>query len=197
MSDRARTPSKDVERALVDAAETVLIRDGLVGVTVRAVAAEARVAPMGVYNRFSGKDGLERELLIRGFQGLRTEVSAADDTDPLTRLRTAALGYRRFAIEHPQHYLIMFQASAGRHFASEAVQISASGAFGELVAHIDYALARSAIVEGEATELAQQFWSALHGSVSLELNGAMRDPDPLGSYTKLIDLVIRGLKSEF
>src|ERR687893_273816 len=47
-----RTPSRDLEAALVDAAERVLVRDGLRGLTVRAVATEAGVAPMGVYNRF-------------------------------------------------------------------------------------------------------------------------------------------------
>ncbi|HEY4993338.1 MAG TPA: helix-turn-helix domain-containing protein, partial [Nakamurella sp.] len=53
-----RTPSRDIELALVDAAERVLVRDGPGAVTVRAVAIEAGVAPMGVYNRFGGKDGL-------------------------------------------------------------------------------------------------------------------------------------------
>jgi AcrR family transcriptional regulator len=200
MADRARTPSartpsKDVERALVDAAEAVLIRNGLAGVTVRAVAAEARVAPMGVYNRFGGKDGLERELLIRGFEGLRAEVGAPGDVDPIARLRAAAAGYRRFAVEHSQHYLIMFQASAGKHFDNDAVLASASHAFGELVAHISYAIDRDAIAPGNAVELAQQVWSALHGAVSLELNGAMRSPAPEDSYGKLVDLLIRGLQT--
>ncbi len=60
-----RTPSRDLEVALVDAAERVLVRDGPEAVTVRAVAVEAGVAPMGVYNRFGGKDGLVDELLER------------------------------------------------------------------------------------------------------------------------------------
>lgn len=196
MAERARTPSKDVERALVEAAETVLIRDGLAGVTVRAVAAEARVAPMGVYNRFSGKDGLERELLIRGFHALRAEVAAAADADPIARLRGMAAGYRRFAIEHPQHYLMMFHQTAdSTHFANAAVQDSASGTFGELVAHIGYAIARGAIREGDAIAIAQHVWSALHGAVSLELGGAMRVSDPETSYAELVELLIRGLRS--
>ncbi|CAM4048316.1 TetR/AcrR family transcriptional regulator [Nocardia ninae] len=196
MADRARTPSKDVERALIEAAEVVLIRDGLAGVTVRAVAAEASVAPMGVYNRFSGKDGLECELLIRGFQSLRAEVRAPADAEPLTRLRESAIGYRRFAIEHPQHYQMMFHhPSAGKHFANKAVQESASGTFDELVAHIGYAIARGAITEGDAVERAQQFWSALHGAVSLELNGAIRTPDPAATYAQLVELLIHGLRN--
>jgi hypothetical protein len=47
---------------LLNAAEGVLVKDGLRGLTVRAVAAEAGVAPMSVYNQFGGKAALgERE----------------------------------------------------------------------------------------------------------------------------------------
>ena len=64
----ARTPSQDVEQNLLDAAEAVLVREGLAGVTVRAVAAEAGVAPMGVYNRFGSKDGLIDALVMRSLR---------------------------------------------------------------------------------------------------------------------------------
>ncbi|MFE3059454.1 TetR/AcrR family transcriptional regulator [Nocardia sp. NPDC059239] len=194
MAERARrTPSKDVERVLVDAAEAVLVREGLEGVTVRAVAAEAGVAQAGVYSRFGGKDGLERELLIRGFDALRAEVATADEADPIMRLRVAAQSYRRFAIEHPDHYSIMFAATVGKHFTSETVQESAGRAFGELVVHLGYAIGLGAIRTGDPGDLAQQVWSALHGAVSLELNGAMRAPDPEDSYRRMVDLLIRGL----
>jgi AcrR family transcriptional regulator len=52
----------------VSAAEAVLVKDGPGGLTVRAVAAEAGIAPMGVYNRFGGKDGLVDALLIIGWR---------------------------------------------------------------------------------------------------------------------------------
>ncbi len=84
-----RTPSQDVERALVDAAEAVLVREGPAGVTVRAVAAEAGVAPMGVYNRFGGKDGLVSAILVaRAFELLpRPDLGTAR-----RRTRGAAAG---------------------------------------------------------------------------------------------------------
>src|ERR1700759_2832477 len=74
---RGRTPSADVERELLTAAEAVLVRQGPGGLTVRAVAAEAGIAPMGVYNRLGGKDGLVDALLIRGFDRLRASCEAA------------------------------------------------------------------------------------------------------------------------
>src|ERR1700685_3916504 len=44
---RGRTPSADVERELLAAAEAVLVREGPGGLTVRAVATEAGIAPDG------------------------------------------------------------------------------------------------------------------------------------------------------
>src|SRR6202035_5492948 len=86
---RARTPSSDVQRELISAAEQVLVRDGPGGLTVRAVAAQAGIAPMGVYNRLGGKDGLIDALLIIGFDRLRASIDAAmnDTAEPSMRAR--------------------------------------------------------------------------------------------------------------
>src|SRR3954449_919923 len=89
-----RTPSRAVEQALVDAAERVLVRDGLGGLTVRAVATEAGVAPMGVYNRFGNKDGLVAAVLARGFEGLRAATAAAGDGGPGGPARGRGRGHR-------------------------------------------------------------------------------------------------------
>src|SRR4051795_9729501 len=99
-----RTPSRDLEAVLVDAAERVLVRDGLRGMTVRAVATEARVAPMGVYNRFGSKTGLIAAVLVRGFDGLAGSIRATEDADPAERLGNCGRSYRRFALANPQHY---------------------------------------------------------------------------------------------
>src|SRR6201996_5612750 len=98
---RTRTPSADVERELLAAAETVLVREGPGGLTVRAVAAEAGAAPMNVYNRLGGKDGLVGALLIRGFDRLRPvldEVAEASHPDMETRLLGSGHAYRAFAL---------------------------------------------------------------------------------------------------
>ena len=106
---RRRTPSTDIERELVGAAEEVLVRDGPAGVTVRAVAAQAGIAPMGVYNRLGGKDGLVDALLIRGFDMLRAAVAGGDEPDLLDRLWACGLRYRQFALANRHFYAIMFE----------------------------------------------------------------------------------------
>src|ERR1700722_13756969 len=111
---RGAAPSADVERELLAAAEAVLARSGPAGLTVRAVAAEAGIAPMGVYNKLGGKDGLLGALLIRGFDRLRTSLEAAlaDTTEPMrVRFGTCGLIYRQFALDNPHFYAMMFEGA--------------------------------------------------------------------------------------
>jgi AcrR family transcriptional regulator len=187
-----RTRSVDVEGALVDAAEAVLVREGPAGVTVRAVAAEAGVAPMGVYNHLGGKDGLVSAILIRGFDGLRASIASGDEEDAVERLRACGLRYRNFALEHPQHYAVMFEGAISMEHESEEVGQHAAAAFGALVNTVAYGIARGAIRQGDAFDIAQQIWSTVHGAVALELKGLVLTPDPAATYRSLIETLIRG-----
>src|SRR6202012_1323592 len=98
---------------LLTAAEAVLVREGPGGLTVRAVAAKAGIAPMGVYNRLGGKDGLVDALLIRGFDRVRPSLEAplSDPAEPDMRARfvSCGLSYRQFALANPHFYAIMFE----------------------------------------------------------------------------------------
>ena len=176
---RGRTPSADIERELLAAAEAVLVRDGPGGLTVRAVAAEAGIAPMGVYNRLGGKDGLVDALLIKGFDRLRAAVDAAinDTAEPSMRTRLFACGrnYRRFALDNPQ------------------VHEHAKAAFGALVRAVELAAAAGVLDAPDPVEAAQQIWSAVHGAVALELKGLVLTPDPQYTYQATLTTIFRGM----
>src|ERR1700742_2596033 len=123
---RPRTPSSDVERELLAAAEAVLVRDGPGGLTVRAVAAEAGIAPMGVYNRLGGKDGLVDALLIKGFDRLRLTVDNTLTATPAKpdmrdRILACAASYRRCALDNPHFYAIMFEDAIHHEFDNAEV----------------------------------------------------------------------------
>jgi AcrR family transcriptional regulator len=194
---RGRTPSADIERELLAAAETVLVRDGPGGLTVRAVAAEAGIAPMGVYSRLGGKDGLVNALLIKGFDRLRAYMDAAvtDTAQPSMHGRFVGCGmsYRQFALDNPHFYAIMFEDAIPRDRENPEVAEHADGTFGALVRVVELATAAGVIVAPDPVEAAQQIWSAVHGAVALELKGMVLTPDPLRTYLELLDTVTRGL----
>ena len=189
-----RTPSRDLEQALVDAAERVLVREGLGGVTVRAVATEAGVAPMGVYNRFGSKDGLVSAVLVRGFDGLRAAVGAGTEEDPTQRLLTCGRSYRGFALGHPQHYAAMFGSGVAPDEGTAELAVHAGAAFEALVENVRYAMAAGVLRSADPVETAQLIWSSVHGAVSLELAGLVITGDPAASYEALLHLLIAGLR---
>ena len=190
---RSRTPSAEVERDLVAAAEAVLVRDGPGAVTVRAVAAEAGIAPMGVYNRLGGKDGLVHALLIIGFDRLRAAIESGTEPDMLTRLHACGLRYREFALSNPHFYAIMFEDAIPHEHDSLEVQAHAQAAFAALVRMVELAAAAEQIVAPDPTEIAQQIWSAVHGAVALELKDLVLTPDPAATYRAFLATILRGL----
>ena len=190
---RGRTPSADVERELLAAAEAVLVREGPGGLTVRAVATEAGIAPMGVYNRLGGKDGLVDALLIRGFDRLRAACDATAGPDATARFFDAGRRYREFALANPHFYAIMFEDAIPHMFDNPEVAEHAEAAFNALVRVVELTAAAGAIAAPDPVEVAQQIWSAIHGAVALELKGLIQTEDPAATYQASLETLFRGL----
>jgi AcrR family transcriptional regulator len=190
---RNRTPSGAVERELLAAAEAVLVRDGPGGLTVRAVAAEAGIAPMGVYSRLGGKGGLVEALLIKGFTRLTAAIESDSEPDLKERLRSCGLRYRAFALDNKHFYAIMFEGAIPREQDSAEVEQHARATFDALVRIVELAAAAGVLDAPDAFEAAQQIWGTVHGAVALELKGLVLTPDPDATYRALIDTFIRGL----
>jgi AcrR family transcriptional regulator len=188
---RRRTASEEVSAALLHAAEAVLDRDGTAGVTVRAVAAEAAVSPMGVYTRFDNKDGLLNALAIRAFDDLAGAIEVPAEVEPRERLRLACRGYRDFALAHPARYSLIF--STGSPAADPASSATERGreVFAVLVAMVSAAVGESTV---DPVEAGQAMWNAMHGAVTIELARVGQTSAPAASYEQTLDLVISGLR---
>jgi AcrR family transcriptional regulator len=188
MTIRHRTASHQVSAALLHAAETVLDRDGIGGVTVRTVAQQGGVSPMSVYNRFENKDGLIVALAMRAVEQLAEAIDVCEDLEPVERFRQACLRYRRFALRHPARYSLIFGAGSPLEDQSSEVAGSGRAVFAILVDLIRSV--RMTVSEYDSAELAQIAWSALHGAITIEQAGIGQTPDPETTYEKLIDLLV-------
>ncbi|MDF0528514.1 TetR/AcrR family transcriptional regulator [Tsukamurella sp. 8F] len=186
-----RTRTADVRGALVGAAIAVLEREGLRGLTVRAVAKEAGVAPMGVYNHFTDKSGLQLAVVDFGFARLADTIRAVPDAEPVARMLACGHEYRRIALEHPQVYRLMFGPDKGHGGLDNPPR-----AFDALVQTILFAQAGGVVRPGEPTSLAKNVWAAIHGAVMLELD-AVGPPDlPTSTsddYDGVLAMILRGL----
>src|SRR6195952_1062941 len=97
--------------ALLEAAETVLERDGLAGLTLRAVAREAGVSHAAPTHHFGDLTGLLSELAAIGFRQFNAAMVAAGatGTSPLEKAMANAKAYVAYAQAYPGMYSLMFR----------------------------------------------------------------------------------------
>jgi AcrR family transcriptional regulator len=109
---RRDTPQAQLElrSAATSAALTIYLRQGLDGLTMRAVASRVGVTPMALYRYFTNKTELLRALGEVALNELLAEVRAA--IAPLAtareRVRVSALAYIAYWERHPEHYRLVF-----------------------------------------------------------------------------------------
>ncbi|MEV5824305.1 TetR/AcrR family transcriptional regulator [Spirillospora sp. NPDC052242] len=139
-------------------------------VTLRSLVAGTGVSTMAVYTHFGGMDGMWRALRQEGFTRLAagfSEVPASDD--PVRDLATLIAAYAANALDHPDLYRVMFDAS---------VELEDLRAADDTLEHLVQAV-RRAVDAGRLhpdvvpLDLAIQCWAVAHGLVSLVAGGPL------------------------
>ncbi|WP_175942521.1 TetR/AcrR family transcriptional regulator [Caballeronia sp. BCC1704] len=99
-------------QALLQAAEVVLKRDGISGLSLRAIAREAGVSHTAPQHHFGDTAGVLSELAADGFMRLSACIanSARDVQDASERPRAIARGYIEFAKKNPDLMRLMSRA---------------------------------------------------------------------------------------
>jgi AcrR family transcriptional regulator len=191
---RRRTPSADVERELISAAAAVLQRDGIAGLTMRAVAEEAGTAQTTVYNRFGDKRALVEELMIRILDRTAAVFASGDEPDLRDRLIGTAVRFREFYLANPTFFEVLYEMPFPRREVRPEVHEHAAAAIAALRRVVELASVAGVIsARGDPISMTQQLWWAMHGAVSLELKGLIRTPDLDASYRAYLETFLRGL----
>lgn len=183
----------EVGTGLVDAARTVLERDGAAGFTVRAIAAAAGTSTMAVYTRFGGKDGVVEQLWTQGFDLLAEAMHDAGTTDdPLADLQRCGQAYRRFALQHTTLYRVMFSDAVPDYVPSEPARQHAKGTLEALADKLARAMTAGLLHPIDPLRAAAMVWSTCHGVMSLELSH--KDPiDWTGVFDDAVATLVRGM----
>lgn len=147
---------------LLEAALTVLRRDGAAALTVRNITAEAGCSTTGIYTHFGGKHGLVEAIYLEGFESFDRALAACRGPDELLE---SGRVYRRWALANPTHYLVMFGRAVPDFEPSVAARERAFASFEWLID----AVARWGAVDPAAG--AYHLYATVHGYVMLELVG--------------------------
>jgi AcrR family transcriptional regulator len=165
--------------ALLEAAERVLEREGLAGLTLRAVAREAGVSHAAPAHHFADLTGLESELAAVGFRQFNTAVAAAGaiGNTPLERALARAKAYVAYAQAHPGMYGLMFRTERldmSRPTLCDAANASFAGLAGAIGATRHEQISEKALSLEQAADIARA-WSLVHGFTMLLLDGRLTD----------------------
>ena len=194
---RRRAGSDGVEQALLAAAARLLTEAGPEALSIRRVAAEAGVSAMGVYSRFGGKQGLVEALFLDGFARLQQVLATVPRTgDPVEDLLEGSRRYRRFALESPAAYAVMFSRAIPEFVPSAPCKLDAAGAFGVLVDSVRRGTDAGALRPGDPVDIAEGIWATCHGLVSLELAWMGFVPDREAHFEATNAALLRGLRAD-
>jgi AcrR family transcriptional regulator len=165
--------------ALLKAAERVLERDGLAGLTLRAVAREAGVSHAAPTHHFGDLTGLVSELAAIGFRQFNATMGAAcaPDIPYPARGMARAKAYVAYAQAHPGMYGLMFRTER-LDYSRPSLDEAAEAAFAGLASAV--AASRHEPIEQEHLTIEQaaaiaRAWSLVHGFTMLMLDGRLAD----------------------
>jgi AcrR family transcriptional regulator len=185
--------------ALLQAAERVLERDGLAGLTLRAVAREAGVSHAAPTHHFGDLTGLVSELAAIGFR--QFNAAMADACTPETPFPGKGLArakaYIAYARAHPGMYGLMFRTERldySRPSLHEAAEASFAGLASAIAASRHEHIEEEALTLEQAAAIARA-WSLVHGFTMLMLDGRLEDilrRLPAGAdVEKLLDTMLK------
>jgi len=169
-----------LHEALLKAAERVLERDGLAGLTLRAVAREAGVSHAAPTHHFGDLTGLLSELAAIGYREFNAASIAAADAAGNTadeQGTARARAYVAYALAHPGMYSLMFRAERldmKRPALNEAADAAFAGLAGSIAAQRHEEIAAEALSLDQAAAIVRA-WSLVHGFTMLLLDGRIAD----------------------
>ncbi|MEU5860097.1 TetR/AcrR family transcriptional regulator [Nonomuraea sp. NPDC047529] len=152
------------EKLIITVACELAEAEGWEAVTTRRLAERIEYSQPVLYSHFKGKGAIMAAVAVEGCAVLAEELREARTAAPDAGSALAAVGaaYTAFAERRPALYDVIFNLSVDLPFATPQAPAALHAAFGELVEGL-----RPHAGEEDLPLLAETFWAALHGLVTL------------------------------
>ncbi|MFN0194214.1 MAG: TetR/AcrR family transcriptional regulator [Aestuariivirga sp.] len=151
-----------LREALVGAGTAILEKQGLGGLSLRAIARAAGVSHAAPHHHFETLADLLAEIAARGFERFVAQLARKSEgsATPETKLDAMSRAYVDFALENPAVYELMFRQGS-KDLDSAHLGQAASAAWRQLEDAV------AAIDPENAQQRAAFVWSAVHGLATL------------------------------
>jgi AcrR family transcriptional regulator len=160
----------------MDTARRLFAAEGYYAVSMRRIADAIEYSPAAIYVHFKDKEALIRELCTEDFGKLAAEfMQLANEEDPVERIRRSGMVYIRFAVEHPNHYRLMFMTEMDVAPSDEIVASMKGNPESDAYAFLFHSVTEAMSAgrfrreHKDAELLTQTFWAIVHGVASLQV----------------------------
>jgi AcrR family transcriptional regulator len=189
MTPATSPTERNVRAELLHAAVAILNEDGPDALQTRKIAGAAGTSTMAVYTHFGGMPALIAAVADEGLRQFDVALTMPPTADPVADLMATGIAYRRYAIERPHMYRLMF-GSTSAHGINAPAQDLLTLTVAEIndhypsFAHVVRGVHRCMLAgritspsgasppdDATVVAVAAQFWSTIHGFVMLELAG--------------------------
>ncbi len=203
---RRERQRRELTAEIIAIARRQLTEGGRAGVSWRAIAREVGMNPASLYTYFESLDELFTAMILETYAGLAAALETAlADANPavgeptIEPLVAVVSAYRRWAVEHPAHYNLIFTDQIPGYAAppgGPTVEAELSvlrpliAAFGLAVRGEPYSVEDYDDAPPDESARALESWGVVHGLVSLEINNHLPyvdEPERL-----VIDAAVRG-----
>jgi len=160
--------------ALLKAALELIREVGPTAFTLRGVARRAGVSHNAPYRHFRNREELLAAVAREGFDRLTQSMTKAAESgaNAAERLHLSGRGYVQFALRHPQHFTVMFDAPWPI-AAHEETHAAGERAFGTLLRYIEECQTEGYLPRGDSMPQALLAWSLVHGIAKLAVSGRL------------------------
>lgn len=179
---------------ILSAAERIFVEYGYEGATIRKIADEVGVSSTALYMHFQDKSEILVEICSDTFSRMiaANEALAAQDMDPVVRVRQMLEAYVHFGFEHSNAYRLVFCSDSIETHSDRRAELTVLGErcfelFSNAVAAISKA---GRLKTDDVAAAAQVLWMAPHGLISLMIT---RPNFGWGSKDELIALMLDGV----
>ncbi len=189
----------NLRQALVDAALTLIAKNGPTGFSLSEAAKAADVTPAAVYRHFAGRDDLIAEVARQGYDIFAALMEYAyNDGKPTALAAFEATGraYLAFARKYPGHYMAMFESGLSLNAHPDLAVVAQKARTVLETAAEKLSQHMPAGKRPPATMFSAHIWALSHGVVELYMRGAPGAKSPYSPEDLLeagIGIYLRGL----
>lgn len=177
---------------IIQTASEIADREGLSGISLKAVAAVLQIRTPSLYNHIDSLECLLREVAHSGMREINHQMTqAAVGISGDTAIQSAGVAYFRFMIAHPGVYETIQWATWHQNNETEEILSDYHCLMGKLVLSCGLSIT-------EPNPVVRLLEGFLHGYATQQLGSALSQPDDaIADMSSALDVVLLGIHQKY